>query len=205
MQVTRIIAVRHGETAWNRDTRIQGHTDIPLNARGQWQAQQLGLSLSEEAFAACYASDLSRASATAQAVAAHHRLPVARHLGLRERCFGEFEGQTWKELESRFPEETLAWRKRVPDFAPPGGESLLQLQARVVAAVTEIAAKHPGEQVLIVSDPLHMRRAMAMAAAEGFNARPAPTPTSRYRSLATQIPFLAREVWFMHVHWLAGM
>ncbi len=59
--------------------------------------------------------------------------------------------------------------------------------------------------VLIVSDPLHMRRALAMAAAEGFDARPAPTPTTRYRSLATQVPFLAREVWFMHVHWLAGM
>lgn len=59
--------------------------------------------------------------------------------------------------------------------------------------------------VLIVSDPLHMRRAMAMAAAEGFDARPAPTPTTRYRSLGTQLPFLAREVWFMHVHWLAGM
>ena len=59
--------------------------------------------------------------------------------------------------------------------------------------------------VLIVSDPLHMRRALAMAAAEGFDARPAPTPTTRYRSLATQVPFLAREVWFMHVHWLAGI
>ncbi len=59
--------------------------------------------------------------------------------------------------------------------------------------------------VLIVSDPLHMRRAMAMAAAEGFDAAPAPTPSSRYRSLSTQAPFLAREVWFIHVHWLAGM
>lgn len=151
MQVTRIVAVRHGETAWNRDTRIQGHTDIALNARGQWQATQLGLALSEEALAACYASDLGRASATAQAVAQHHGLPVTRHVGLRERCFGEFEGQTWKELETRFPEETLAWRKRVPDFAPPGGESLLQLQARVVAAVTELAARHPGEQILLVA------------------------------------------------------
>ncbi|WP_017664077.1 YdcF family protein [Porphyrobacter sp. AAP82] len=56
--------------------------------------------------------------------------------------------------------------------------------------------------VLIVSDPLHLRRAMAMAAAEGFDARPAPTPATRYRSLGTQIPFLAREVWFMHVFWL---
>jgi len=61
------------------------------------------------------------------------------------------------------------------------------------------------QPVLIVSDPLHMRRAMAMAAAEGFGARPAPTPTTRYRSLGTQVPFLAREVWFMHAHWLAGV
>lgn len=59
--------------------------------------------------------------------------------------------------------------------------------------------------VLIVSDPLHMRRAMAMADSEGLAARPAPTPTTRYRSLGTQAPFLAREVWFLHVHWLAGM
>lgn len=58
--------------------------------------------------------------------------------------------------------------------------------------------------VLIVSDPLHMRRAMAMAAAEGFAAQPSPTPTTRFRSFGTQAPFLAREVWFMHVHWLAG-
>ncbi len=59
--------------------------------------------------------------------------------------------------------------------------------------------------VLIVSDPLHMRRAMSMAAAEGFAASAAPTPTTRYRSLGTQAPFLAREVWFMHVFWLAGV
>lgn len=59
--------------------------------------------------------------------------------------------------------------------------------------------------VLIVSDPLHMRRAMAMAAAGGFDAQPSPTPTTRYRSFGTQAPFLAREVWFMHVFWLAGV
>lgn len=62
-----------------------------------------------------------------------------------------------------------------------------------------------GQTVLIVSDPLHMRRAMAMAAAAGFDAQPSPTPTTRYRSLATKLPFLAREVWFMHVHWLLGV
>ena len=151
MQVTRILAVRHGETAWNRATRIQGHTDIELNAHGRWQAEQLALALREEPIAACYASDLSRAHATAHAVAQRHRLNVQTHRGLRERSFGVFEGQTWNELEAQYPAETLAWRKRVPDFAPGGGESLQQLQARVVATVTELAARHPGEQVLMVA------------------------------------------------------
>lgn len=151
MQATRIIAVRHGETAWNRETRIQGHTDIPLNPHGEWQAAQLGQALQEETFAACYASDLSRASATAQAVAERHGLPVHIHTGLRERCFGAFEGHTWKALETNFPIETMAWRKRVPDFAPAGGESLRQLETRVVATVTELASRHPGEQILVVA------------------------------------------------------
>lgn len=151
MQVTRILAVRHGETDWNRDTRIQGHTDIALNEHGQWQAQQLAQALRDEPIAAFYASDLSRALVTAQAVARWHNLPVSTHTGLRERCFGRFEGHTWADLETRWPEDALAWRKRVPHFAPPGGESLLQLQARVVAAVSELAARHPGEQVLMVA------------------------------------------------------
>jgi len=68
-----------------------------------------------------------------------------------------------------------------------------------------ILGPRAAQPVLIVSDPLHLRRAMAMAVAEGLEALPAPTPTSRYRSLGTQIPFLAREVWFIHVHWLAGV
>lgn len=150
MLVTRILAVRHGETAWNRATRIQGHTDIALNPLGIWQAEQLALCLRDQEISACYASDLSRAQATAQAVAQHHRLPVHTHAGLRERCFGTFEGGTWAELEAAHPADTLAWRKRIPDFAPPGGESLLQLQTRVVNSVTELAARHLGEQILMV-------------------------------------------------------
>lgn len=150
MNITRILAVRHGETAWNRATRIQGHTDIDLNDHGRWQAEQLALALQDTDIAACHASDLGRARATAQAVAQRHGLPVHTHPGLRERCFGSFEGQTWSELETRFPEATQAWRKREPDFAPPGGESLLTLQARVVGAITALAAQHVGEQILVV-------------------------------------------------------
>ena len=151
MQVTRILAVRHGETAWNRDTRIQGHTDIALNEHGRWQAARLAQALREEPIHAIYASDLSRAFDTAQAVARLHGQPVQRNPGLRERHFGRFEGRTWAELETDWPAEAQAWRQRVPDFAPAGGESLLQLQARVVDTVTELAARHPGEQVLVVA------------------------------------------------------
>jgi len=74
-----------------------------------------------------------------------------------------------------------------------------------LANAAEVLEPMRTKPVLIVSDPLHMRRAMAMAAAEEFDAQPSPTLTTRYRSLGTQLPFLAREVWFMHVFWLAGV
>lgn len=151
MHVTRIIAVRHGETDWNRDTRIQGHTDIALSDKGRWQAEQLARALSEESIAAFYASDLSRALDTAQATARVHGRPVTTHRGLRERAFGRFEGLTWAEIEAHHPAESMAWRKRVPDFAPPGGESLLQLRDRVIAAVNDLAVRHPGEQLMLVA------------------------------------------------------
>jgi 2,3-bisphosphoglycerate-dependent phosphoglycerate mutase len=151
VHITRILAVRHGETEWNRDTRIQGHTDIPLNARGRRQAELLAQALRDEPIAAFYASDLSRALETARAVAGTRGQTVTTHTGLRERCFGRFEGQTWADLEARWPEDALSWRKRVPDFAPTGGESLLQLRERVVATVEALAARHPGEQVMMVA------------------------------------------------------
>ncbi len=151
MQVTRILAVRHGETTWNRDTRIQGHTDIDLNDHGRWQAGRLAEALRDEPIAAIYSSDLRRARDTAQAVAQPRGLPVHAHIGLRERGFGRFEGHTWDELALHYPTETLAWRKRMPDFAPPGGETLLQLRERVVEAALELAERHPGEQILLVA------------------------------------------------------
>lgn len=151
MDPTRILAIRHGETAWNRDTRIQGHLDIPLNGRGLWQASRLAQALRDEPLAAIYSSDLARARQTAQAVADAQGLSVVTNTGLRERHFGRFEGKTWAEIETGWPEQALAWRQRVPEFAPEGGENLLQLQARVVGTVLELARRHPGEQVVMVA------------------------------------------------------
>ena len=147
---TRIIAIRHGETEWNVDTRIQGHLDIPLSATGRWQAKRLAEALRDQPIQAIYASDLARAWETAQYVARTHTITVTKEEGLRERHFGEFEGKTFAEIESALPEQSLRWRKRDPHFAPAGGETLVVLRSRVLEAAARLAALHPGEQIALV-------------------------------------------------------
>lgn len=151
MQATRIIAVRHGETAWNVDTRIQGHLDIPLNDTGLWQARQLARALADEPITAIYTSDLLRALSTAQAVADATGAPLATDTGLRERSFGHFQGRTFAEIEAELPEQARRWRQRDPDYAPEGGESLVTLRERVTRTAHRLAAQHPGGQVLLVA------------------------------------------------------
>ncbi|MEI7516004.1 MAG: histidine phosphatase family protein [Betaproteobacteria bacterium] len=153
-EAVRITAVRHGETAWNVDTRIQGQRDIGLNARGLWQAQRVGAALADSAIDQVYASDLSRALRTAQAVAQHAGLPVEgvrQHTGLRERAFGHFEGQTYADIHAQWPQDALAWRQRQPHWAPPGGESPTQLRQRVQRTLHEIACGHGGQHIVLVS------------------------------------------------------
>ena len=137
--MTTLLLARHGETDWNRELRIQGSSDIALNELGRRQAQQLAQELTDVDLDAIYASDLSRAQATAAAVAAAHGLDVRLDARLRERSFGSWEGLT---------------REDIAEF-PPGsrhdGESDEEVRERVLAAVQEIADAHPGEQVLIVS------------------------------------------------------
>jgi len=147
---TRIIAIRHGETAWNVDTRIQGHLDISLNATGRWQAERLACALEEKSISAIYASDLARAWETAQYVGQAQGLQVIKETGLRERHFGDFEGKTFAEIELLLPEQSMLWRKRDPHFYPAGGESLVALRTRVLQAVERLAAAHPGGQIALV-------------------------------------------------------
>ncbi len=151
MNATRIIAIRHGETAWNVDARIQGHLDIPLNDTGLRQAQQLARAMADEPVAAIYTSDLQRARATAQAVADATSAPLTPERDLRERSFGALEGRTFAEVEIDLPELALRWRKRDPHFAPEGGESLTLLRERIAHTVHRLAARHPGEQVVLVA------------------------------------------------------
>jgi probable phosphoglycerate mutase len=151
MNATRIIAIRHGETAWNVDTRIQGQLDIPLNTVGRWQASRVAQALAEESIQAIYASDLLRAWETAGAIAQATGLPLQANEGLRERGFGDFQGKTFAEIEALWPDQSRQWRARHPEWAPPGGESLIALRARIVAAASELAARHLGEQIVLVA------------------------------------------------------
>ena len=152
MQATRLIAIRHGETAWNVDTRIQGHLDVALNDVGQWQARQVAQALQDEPIAAIYASDLQRAWQTAQAIAQVVHCPLTPHIGLRERGFGDFEGRTYADIEATWPDLSLQWRKREPDWAPPGGgESLAVMRERVLSTVNALAAQHLGGQIVLVA------------------------------------------------------
>ena len=151
MQATRIIAIRHGETAWNVDTRLQGHLDIALNAKGLWQAEQVARVLAGEAIEAVYTSDLLRAWHTARAIAQSTEAPLVARQDLRERCFGSFEGKTHAELEAQWPEASLRWRQREPDWAPPGGESLLALRQRINRTVAALAQQHLGGQIVLVA------------------------------------------------------
>ena len=152
MEATRIIAVRHGETAWNVDARIQGQLDIGLNDTGRWQARRVGEALANEPITAVYSSDLGRAHETAQAVAEVAGIPVVADEGLRERSFGIFEGKTFDEIHETWPDHAHNWRKRIPEWEPPeGGESLLQLRERVTRTMQELAARHPGQQIVVVA------------------------------------------------------
>ncbi|WP_397534405.1 histidine phosphatase family protein [Roseateles sp.] len=150
-QVTSLLAVRHGETAWNRETRIQGQLDTPLSPLGAAQARRLAQALDGQGVDVIYASDLARARQTAEAVAQQLGLAVQLEPGLRERGFGLFEGLTWAEIETRWPAESERWRRRDPQFAAQGGESLQDFYARAVAAVEALASRHPGQTVLIVA------------------------------------------------------
>ena len=148
---TRVLAIRHGETEWNVQTRLQGQTDVPLNRRGEDQVRRLAEAIRREPLTAVYSSDLARAARTAEAIGRALGLPVHHETGLRERAFGVFEGFTHLEVGERWPLENQRWRQRDIDFGPEGGEVLSDFDARCVATATRLSAAHPGETIALVA------------------------------------------------------
>ena len=152
---TTIVLIRHGETAWNAERRLQGHLDIALNAEGLRQAEALAGALAGEHFDAIVASDLQRAHQTAQALARRRGMPVHSDPGLRERCYGGFEGLLYADIEQRYPVEFSAWQARDIDGAMPPGirlaETFRQFYQRCVHAITRLAQQHQGQSLALVA------------------------------------------------------
>jgi probable phosphoglycerate mutase len=150
-----ILLIRHGETAWNAEKRLQGHLDIGLNDAGLRQAQALGLALRDEPLDAIYSSDLQRALQTAQAIAAPRGMDVGIDAGLRERCFGAFEGLLYADLAKRHPEAFRAWKARELDARYPEGvhraETLREFSQRSLAAIGRIAGAGGQRKIALVT------------------------------------------------------
>ncbi|TCP59629.1 alpha-ribazole phosphatase/probable phosphoglycerate mutase [Tumebacillus sp. BK434] len=146
-QPVQFTLVRHGETIWNREMRLQGSKDIPLSETGLAQAERVAARLSRETFHVLYTSRLLRAHKTGETIAAAVGVPHHVQDDLRERHFGEFEGCTRQEILDRYPD---FWTTGFSHDAP-GVESFEALSARAYRAINLIADQHPGEHVVLVS------------------------------------------------------
>lgn len=153
--MTEILLIRHGETAWNAIKRLQGHLDVPLNREGEHQAQALAAALDNEPLDAIFSSDLQRARQTAQAIAARRGMEVLVDRGLRERCYGGFEGMLYAEIRQRYPEAHAAWQARDIDARFPAGvhvaETLREFSQRAVDAILRIAGAGTYRKIALVT------------------------------------------------------
>jgi 2,3-bisphosphoglycerate-dependent phosphoglycerate mutase len=151
LDVTRFIVVRHGETQWNVEARVQGHGDSPLTAAGIAQAEAIALRLAGDRFDALVSSDLGRALDTARRIAARCGHEIVLEPRLRERRFGVGEGLTYDDIGWEYPDVFSRTQATDPDFAIPGGESRRAFHERVTAAFEELAREHAGRRVAVVT------------------------------------------------------
>jgi probable phosphoglycerate mutase len=140
--MSKLVLVRHGETTWNAERRVQGQLEAPLSARGRLQAAALARAIGREGFDAIYASDLSRARETAERIAAVTGAGVRLEPRLRERHYGLFQGLTWDEVRQRYPGELARAKLIFTGMSIPGGEPVEEFAERTLAILGEIAANH---------------------------------------------------------------
>lgn len=184
----RIWLARHGETDWNAHRRVQGQSDIPLNAAGEAQARALGDFLRREAdIARVYTSEMRRARATAQIVAEALGAPVEARSGLQEMGLGAWEGHSWQEIRRRWPELHARWTVSRRGVRPPGGETYQEVLARFVPAVVRIAREARGEALIVTHSAC-----MVSFLAE-LNSTPLETMFDDYRAPNAGAVAVARE------------
>jgi probable phosphoglycerate mutase len=148
---TRICIIRHGETDWNVEKRIQGHTDVPLNGNGRAQAMAMAFNAAHHRFQAIYSSDLARAEETAKLLAQREDQDVKLLPQLRERHYGVFQGITAEQGATRFPAAHAHYVARDLNYDFVTGESLLGFAERVSEGVDWLVRHHSGQTIAAVS------------------------------------------------------
>jgi probable phosphoglycerate mutase len=151
MERAQLIMIRHGQTQWNLAGIRQGHLDSPLTDRGVGQAKALGRRLAHERFSTLYSSDLGRAVDTAKKISELTGHDIITDARLRERHLGIFQGLSSEEIKQKYPEEYRLHRTMGPHYVIPGGESVHQQVERNVGCLTEIAKRHSGETIVVVT------------------------------------------------------
>jgi probable phosphoglycerate mutase len=179
MTATRIFLVRHGATKLSAEDAFAGETDVPLSDMGREQLKKLAARLAGEPIAAFYASPLGRTMETARILAAPHDKPVTAKEGLREISHGHWEGKTRAAVEKDHPKEYALWEADPFSFAPPEGETGLDVTARALPVLLEVVAAHPGVQVVVASHKATIR--LLIGSLLGFDLR-------RYRDHLDQSP-----------------
>lgn len=195
-KITRLLLTRHGETMWNVEKRLQGHTDIELNATGIEQAEALAARLAGANPVAIYTSDLSRAAKTAAII--KEKNPVSELVKtpeLRERNWGAFEGKKWREVEEAMPHEIEKLRTNPFDYQPVDGESRADVLARIKKFISGVIARHPGDFVVIVTHggicSLMIKHMMGMDLGS-------VTPFRVENCSVSVVDHIREDVWFVH-------
>jgi broad specificity phosphatase PhoE len=165
--MTRLFMVRHGETAWNADGRIQGHTDVELTEIGREQARLAAERLRRERIEAVYSSDLKRASVTGEIIAAIHGLEVTTTPLLREAFLGEWQGLTTQQAAKKFPHEFAAYSQDSISNRPPGAERLEDVISRCAQFLDSVRQAHPDGGVAVAAHGGAIRGIIAAAFAVG--------------------------------------
>ena len=155
--MTRIIMIRHGFSVANDLHLFAGHSDFPLTDIGRKQAEMCAEALRDEKIDAIYSSDISRAYDTAKPIAASHSLEIIIHKGLREIYAGEWEGQSFDELNEKYAEGFGIWKTDLGHAHPNGGESIAELFDRIIATVNEIARENEGKTVCLTTHATPVR------------------------------------------------
>lgn len=147
----RLILVRHGETAWNAEHRVQGQADIPLSESGKKQAELAAIALQHQKVEAIYSSPLQRALATATEINRFHHLPIETLAGLKELNTGELSGLFASDIAVKYPDFFRVWTTDAASTRMPSGESLPELQQRAWDSIQSIVNHHDGRNVVVVS------------------------------------------------------